>query len=106
MNKMLNPSNDCVGAVLVCAVRYALGRRTYMPSMVCCVIQYALSDMSDRDICCIERDIIEQGERFKGDDTYKPYGDDIDKIEWMKLLDALTAERKRRGVERWTPLTK
>ena len=33
--RMADPSSDHFGTVCNCAVRYCLGRRTYMPSLVC-----------------------------------------------------------------------
>lgn len=94
MSLMLDPNNEKVGHVLVSAVRYACCRQTYMPGIVVSVILPRVSSLNDKILCCMERDIANQ-ERYGG------YGDDCDKKEWMKLLDALTAEREKRGLERW-----
>lgn len=32
---LIDPANDNFGAVCNCAVRYCLGRRSYMPNLVC-----------------------------------------------------------------------
>lgn len=32
---MVDPASDCFGSVCNCAVRYCLGRRSYMPNFVC-----------------------------------------------------------------------
>ena len=50
--------NDKINSVLpVCAVRYALGRHTYMPSMVVGEIMQLLPRLMDRDLTCIRDDI-------------------------------------------------
>ena len=89
----LDPNNDNVGAVLISAVRYACGRRTYMPSIVVNVILPVVAQLNDKNLCCMERDIREQ-ERFG-------YGDECDRVNWMKLLKALQGEIEKRGIERW-----
>ena len=89
----LNPNNDNVGAVLISAIRYACGRRTYMPSIVVNVILPIVAQLNDKNLCCMERDIREQ-ERFG-------YGDECDRVEWIKLLKALQGEIEKRGIERW-----
>lgn len=49
--------NDNFGAVLNCAVRYSLGRHTYMPGLVMDFIGPLLPYVSDRTLWCMERDI-------------------------------------------------
>ena len=44
--------DDFGGAVLNCAVRYALGRRTYMPGLVMDEIRPMLKDCSERTLWC------------------------------------------------------
>ena len=51
--------DDFGGAVLNCAVRYALGRRTYMPGLVMDEIRPMLKDCSERTLWCFDRDITE-----------------------------------------------
>lgn len=70
-----------ISAMLVCAVRYSLGRRTYIVSWTCEFITNNLHLITDKDKQVMIRDIKEQ-ERFG-------YGDDFDKSEWMKLLKLL-----------------
>jgi hypothetical protein len=90
---LLDPNDDNVGAVLLSAVRYALGRRTYMPGIVVGVILPKVQFLNDKTLCCMERDIVDQ-EQFG-------YGDDCDKKDWMRLLEAVKAEREKRGLEAW-----
>lgn len=44
-------------SLIVCAVRYALGRRSYMPSVVIDEIVPLLPEMSDGDLQVIRNDI-------------------------------------------------
>lgn len=91
--KLLDPNSENVGAVLICAVRYGLGRQTYnITDVISKVIIPIVPEMNDKNLCVMERDIIEQ-ERYG-------YGDDCDMGAWKKLLDTLTKERKSRGLER------
>lgn len=57
---MVGPANDDFGAVCNCAVRYCLGRRSYMPSLVCGYITPLLPKLTDKTLGCFERDIAER----------------------------------------------
>ena len=74
--------NLCVseefGAVINCAVRYALGRRTYMPGLVIEQITPVISQFDDRTLSCLVRDI---EAAMKSDEL----GDDCDANEWIKF---------------------
>lgn len=89
----LDPNNENVGAVLISAVRYACGRRTYMPSIVVGVITPVIPQLCDKNLCCMERDIREQ-ERFG-------YGDKCDEVTWLNFLKLLQDEVDKRGLQRW-----
>jgi hypothetical protein len=84
----INSSNDDFGLICTSAVRYALGRRTYMPSVVIKFISDNLDNLDSNMIYCIESDIREYG-RY-GEDAY---GDECDKKDWLafdlKLRDIL-----------------
>jgi hypothetical protein len=86
-------ANDDFGAVLNCAVRYAIGRQTYMPSLVIATITPLLPSLSDTTLRCFDQDIVEA--KWTGG-----YGDPtIDEPHWMRFHDAVREERKRRGHE-------
>ena len=78
---------DELGILCICAERYALGRRTYMPSEVCRIIKSHIAELSDKDIYVLIKDI---------ECPYVDHGDQCDRVEWMRLLNALRAEWKRR----------
>lgn len=87
--------DDNFGAVINCAIRYALGRQTYMPSLVIGVVRPMLPLLTPKTIACMERDIRE-ADKFGG------YGDEtIDKPLWIKFLSELQDFMKERGIEPW-----
>lgn len=84
--RMADPSSDHFGAVCNCAVRYCLGRRTYMPSLVCGYITPFLPEMSDNTLACFERDIAERKR------TGFDYGDSCDYETWDAFYKAVCKE--------------
>ena len=81
------PVDDDMGMMLNCAVRYALGRRTYAVHDVVRYVTPLIPYLSNRTVSVMERDIREHGD----------YGDPgIDKPAWMGLLERLQAEITRR----------
>ena len=77
----LNGKLDDISAMLVCAVRYSLGRRTYIVSWTCEFIRNNLHLLIDKDKQVMIRDI-------KGQEKYG-YGDECDKSCWIGLLKIL-----------------
>lgn len=89
----VNLESEKFGAVLNCAVRYSLGRRTYMPSLVIGFITPLLPKLTSSTLQCFDRDVT--------DAKYYPggYGDACDEQDWLRFLEAVRAERTRRGEE-------
>ena len=85
--------DDEFGTMLNCAVRYALGRRTYMPSLVIGFITPLLPKLSSKTVWCFDQDVT--------DAKYSPggYGDACDEQDWTRFREAVRAERTRRGEE-------
>jgi hypothetical protein len=80
--------DDTFETILVCAVRYALGRRTYMPHLVMGYITPLLPELSMRTLSVMEKDVM-----FEGD-----LGDEqIDKPSWMQFLKDIQKELKKRA---------
>ena len=81
------------GSILICAVRYALGRETYMPSIVIGFIRPLISKINNKTLFVLERDVRES----------KSYGDPkIDKPDWLVFLAELQAEiQKRKDGGKW-----
>lgn len=70
--------------IVISAVRYALGRMTYIVSLT---VEYVLKDidydrLSDKCLRCIQEDIR----------CAKTLGMECDKVEWEKLLNKIKEE--------------
>lgn len=87
---MVDPTNDDFGAVCNCAVRYCLGRRSYMPSLVCRYIISLLPELTDKTLDCFERDIAERKR------TGFDFGDSCDYETWDAFYKAVCNEIERR----------
>lgn len=90
---MIDPSVDRFGAVCNCAVRYCLGRRSYMPSLVCGYLTPLLSELDDNTLACFKRDIDERKRDGFG------FGDACDYETWEQFYKAVCKEIERRGMD-------
>lgn len=88
----INLQDDNFGTMLNCAVRYALGRRTYMPSLVIGFITPLLPKLSSKTVWCFDQDVTDA--KYTGG-----YGDHCDEKDWLRFREAVRAERTRRGEE-------
>ena len=74
-------------SILICAVRYAIGRKTYIPSMVIDYITPLLPYLSDNALRLIANEITEHGAYEGG------LGDEkIDKPYWKQFLRKIRLE--------------
>lgn len=84
------PIDDSFEEMLISAVRYALGRRTYIVSATVQYVKSHLPKLSDRTLQILERDIRQQPD----------YGDEsIDKPEWMRILNDLQTVMTTRDIK-------
>lgn len=70
--------------VLICALRYALGRRSYMVGIVTNYIDAVIRLGGLSDIC--KAAMITEIEQTPD------YGDECDKADWLRLLEKLKGE--------------
>ena len=83
--------NDDFGAILNCAVRYAIGRETYMPSLVIGFIKPMIPYLNDKTLWCFDQDVTEA--KWNGG-----YGHPrIDEPGWIEFREVVRAERVKRG---------
>mgnify|MGYP007037124684 CR=1 FL=1 len=80
--------------ILICAVRYALGRMSYMVDMVCEYITNKLPELSDSCIRVIIYDIEEDIKMYHN--IGRTCGMKCDERTWLKLLERLREEHERR----------
>jgi hypothetical protein len=87
---MIDPYDDDFGAICNCAVRYAVGRRTYMPGLVIDFITSHLSELTDKTLWCFQQDLYQRlDEGFN-------FGDEFDLQNWMSFLEDVDKEIKKR----------
>ena len=78
------------GAILICAIRYCLGRQTYMPSLITDFIRPLLPHLDNKTLSVIENDIR----------NAESYGNEkIDKPIWVRFLSEVEEEICRRKEE-------
>jgi hypothetical protein len=73
--------------ILICAVRYALGRMSYMVSVVCGYVAIKHRELSQECIAIIVRDIEEEIEMCHK--IGRTCGMECDEREWLRLLETL-----------------
>ena len=73
----------------ICALRYCHGRKTYMPSLVQKIVGNHLKEMTERDIKVLIDDCNFQR-------VMNLYGDECDKVDWLKWEEKVKAEMDRR----------
>lgn len=82
--------DDYFGTILVCAVRYSIGRRSYMPSLVQDFIRPLLPHLSGKALFVMERDIREAD--YYGDPA-------IDEPGWAQFLADVQNVMKERRIK-------
>lgn len=78
------------GTLCICALRYCMGRQTYMPSLVRDIVRPLLPLLNDKDIGVMLDDCTYQS-------RFELFGDpNIDKPGWILWESELQGERNRR----------
>lgn len=86
----IDPSNDDFGAICNCAVRYCLGRRSYMPKLVTDYIIPLLPKLTENTLACFQMDIEDRKK------TGFDFGMDCDVETWDGFYKAVCDEVERR----------
>ncbi len=79
-------SNSDLRTLVVCAVRYALGRQTFMPSMIDDIVRRCMDRLEESTLSIIARDI---------DEELQMHANMYDAAIWAKLRDDIWAQIKR-----------
>lgn len=88
--------NDFDESLIVCAVRYCLGRQSYMPSLIVDGLIPMLKDCSDRTLFCLQKDIKEYIDSWKISGRYDIcYGE-----QWINFSHLIQNETVKRKNER------
>ena len=83
---IIDVSNDEFGMMLNCAVRYAIGRKTYIPQAVINYIKPMLQNISGKTLSCMVHDI----------ESAKNYKNKSIEPEWFDFLNEIQKEQQRR----------
>lgn len=86
---MVKLSSEDFGTLCFCAVRYAMGRATYMPSLVVAIIRPHLRELSDKDLGVLHSEFTGRG--FGNDKMNAP--------DWERLYEAIEQEQERRRAD-------
>ncbi len=89
---MIDISKEDFGILCVCALRYCHGRRSYMPSLVQEIVSRHLEEFSDKTIKVMVDDC-----QFQRDMNL--YGDECDKVDWLKWEHKVKDEQTRRAIK-------
>ena len=82
------------GTICICALRYAMGRQTYMPSLVRDFVRPLLPELPGKTIAVMLNDCDFQA-------RYGDYGDEtIDKPGWIAWREEILKEKARRENDR------
>lgn len=87
---IINIEDDSFQAILNCAVRYSLGRQTYMPDLVVQYIQPLIPYLDNRTLYVFKRDV---EEAIDSEHIGDP---EIDKPIWVDFLDHINSELSKR----------
>lgn len=93
MHSMITVTRD-FELMMVCALRYSIGRESYMPSITIDYIRYLIPMLSVNTLFILQRDITEEVERYN-----RSGWDIFMKDEWLKLADDIRKEHTRRKAE-------
>lgn len=78
------------GTIVLCAVRYCIGRRTYTPQLVIDWCKRHWGELPENDRWVIQRDIEE--EILRADRGMTRLGDSCDSIAWREFSEWIKAQ--------------
>ena len=88
---LIDSRDEDFGSVLICAVRYAIGRRTYMPKLVVDFITPLVPELTTKTLWVLKADINDR-------EKYDALGDPtIDAPIWRELFTVIQKELIKRG---------
>ena len=83
--------------IIICAVRYALGRMSYMVGEVCRYVTFKRKALSMECLEIIIRDIEEELGRYHN--AGQMLGMECDEKQWTRLLELLKTEKENKWQE-------
>lgn len=89
---MITISEEHFGMLCICSLRYCQGRRTYMPSVIQRIVGNHLKEIRNSDLKIMMDECLFQR-------RMNLYGDDCDRVDWLKWEQKVMDEIKRREEE-------
>lgn len=80
-------TTDHLSTMLICTVRYAMGRATYVVRDTCDMVRSYRSRISKDQLAIIERDVARRLREHE--DAGTTLGHDMDHREWQRLVEEL-----------------
>ena len=91
-------SKKDLATLVLCSIRYSLGRCTYMPSLVQRIVRKNIKSIDNDDIQLFIRDINEADRTCTNSygKKYNLLGDQCDVDDWRRFVDDLRKELEKR----------
>ena len=91
------PLTDDLETIMICALRYACGRQTYMPTLVIDYVTRHLRELSARTLKVIDDDLRETWEMQQRSGSDYLFGDpQIDEPGWLRFWNLVKDELELR----------
>lgn len=96
-------NKDDFNTLVICSVRYALGRMTYIVSTVCDIIAQNFNHLTENTKTVILDNILEHSNHNVDRHKYTlqnkkgEYGMDCDTVEWQRIVSLLVEDFDRRN---------
>jgi hypothetical protein len=92
MKDMVEVAQHDLGTLLVCSVRYSIGRNTYMPSLICSIIKRHAAHLDDADREVIAKSIMDELqylERLPSKDSIDSHIKKEERVNWLEVVQQL-----------------
>lgn len=92
MDDKVKVNKHDLGTLMVCAMRYSIGRNTYMPSLICSIIKHYGSDLDDADKETVSKNIMDELkylERLPSKDSVDSHIKKEERVQWLEAVQEL-----------------
>jgi hypothetical protein len=92
MDDKVKVNKHDLGTLMICAMRYSIGRNTYMPSLICRTIKLHAGDLDDSDKEMLAQNILDELkylERFPVKDSMDSHIKKEERVQWLEAVQQL-----------------
>jgi len=86
---MMEITGQDAWTLLLCSIRYAMGRQTYMPSLVCSLVRKYAQVLTSEQLRQVQHEIREEAMRAHAHGQH--IGADFDENGWLQLVNWIEA---------------